>query len=641
MTPSARLLPTLAAAAALFAATAAPATARIEAAVPIAGPDPAIGELGGVAMAADGTGGLVYTRFEEGHMHVYAARYDGRHWGTPQRVDTGQRFDSAWPRIGAAAGGRLVVTWTQEGGVGLDSMYSAALPRAGTNFLPPTLVDYTIGEARGTHPSLAMNAGGDALLAYRVIADFEAKDAPPGYVYGEIRLARFEGSRWKRFGTIVNRNTAAPQRLPDAANSPKVALAADGSGVVAWQEPDERFVDKVWARRVFGTRAGVPLPAGPAELGGRANAAPADALAVDVTDFGRAVVAIRQQPDPRDRGGAARVYVNELPETSDEAADEFLAGGARLADGGPGAGLGAPSVILGDRVSLLLGFPRGGASVVASGEADLVEEVRDAGGLPEPAAAIDAGVDGRGTLAFASGEGGGRVVVQELRGARPIRTQGVSGPAGGVVRGIAAAGSGTGDALVAFAQGESDEGQIAVARVEAPPVPFAAITPTGWTRARRPLVTWTGAPEGFRPRSYTIEIDGKPLARRPRGTHLRLPEGVLRDGRHRLRVIAVNRVGETTATRVEPLNTDRRPPSATLVQQGKLGRLARVSVSDGRRKSSSGPSLATQVIWGDGARSRGRKPKHRYKRPGLYLVTVKALDRARNVFLLRQRLRVR
>src|SRR5690349_15311147 len=100
-----RLLAALGTCAAL--ALPAAADARTGPAATIAGPDAAIVDLG-VAMAPDGTGGVVFRRFEDGAPHVYAARYDGERWHAPQRVDVGQRFTSSWPRIGAADHGRLV-----------------------------------------------------------------------------------------------------------------------------------------------------------------------------------------------------------------------------------------------------------------------------------------------------------------------------------------------------------------------------------------------------------------------------------------------------------------------------------------------------------------------------------------------------
>lgn len=584
-------------------------------------------------MAEDGTGGVVYRRFEDGHTHIYAARYDGRRWYPAQRVDAGQRFDSAWPRIAAGNGGRLVVVWTQDGPPNQDSLYSAVLPRRAGGFLAPTLVDWTIGEARATYPSLAMTPSGNALLAYRSVTSFRDSDLPAGYVRGEVRLARFDGWRWQKLGAPVNRNRLAPQRTPTAANAPQVAISPDGRGAVAWQEPDDQLIDRVWTRRVFDTRPGVVLQASP-------PGTHADALAIDMTSYGRVVVASRQLPDPRDRSAAARIVVNELPESTDENAFRFLEHGPQLADGAGAKATvapGPPSLQTGSRTSLLVAFPRAGATVLAAGDDDRAADVRATGGDPVPRAgeppppALDAGAANRGTYAYASPEGGGRVIVQQLDGARVVATQPVAGPQGGPVRSIAVAGSGTGDALVAFAQGEDDEGQIAVARVSTPPVPFAAQVPADWTRARAPLVTWDPPPPGFRPRSYTVFLDGRAVARTPRSGY-RFAEGTLPDGRHEVRVLATNPVGETTQTDPRPLQTDRVAPTA-VARVDRRRRAVVVTIVDGRPGSVSGPAPESSAIaWGDGRRDddvSGRR-EHRYRRAGTYRITVRATDAAGN-----------
>jgi hypothetical protein len=626
--------------AAALALTTPGADARVDGAVPIAGPDGAIVELGDVAMAEDGSGGVVYRRFEAGHTHIYAARYDGRRWYAPQRVDAGQRFDSAWPRIAAGNGGRLVVVWTQDGPPGQDSLYSAVLPRRSAAFLPPTLVDWTIGEARATFPSLDMAPGGGALLAYRSISSFRDFDLPPGYVRGEIRLARFDGWRWQKLGAPVNRNRLAPQRTPTAANSPKVTIAPDGRGAVAWQEPDDQLIDRIWTRRVFDSRTGIVLQASPATLGGRPVGSNADAFALDMTPYGRVVVASRLLADARDRSAAPRIFVDELPESTDESASRFSAGGPQPADGaGERATIapGPPALALGGRVGLLVALPRAGATVLAAGEGLAVADVRATGGDPLPAAgeppapALDAGAAGRGTYAHASPDGGGRVIVQQLGGAGVVAAQPVAGPRGGPVRSIAVAGSGTGDALVAFAQGEDDEGQIAVARVTAPPVPFAAQTPGDWTRAREPLVTWDPAPPGFRPRSYTLELDGRAVARTTRFGY-RFREGALADGVHAIRVVATNAAGETTATEPRPLQTDRVAPTASARVDRRRRRVV-VTIDDGRRGTVAGPaSQSTSIAWGDGRSDDdvSARRAHRYRRAGSYRLVVRALDAAGN-----------
>ena len=111
---------------------------------------PDVLELGGVAMAEDGSGGLVFRKRVEGRAHVYAARYVGQRWLPPQRVDVGQAFDSSWPRIGAGNGGRLVVTWVQEFGVKSDRLFSASLDPGASRFQAP--VPSTSTSARRRRP---------------------------------------------------------------------------------------------------------------------------------------------------------------------------------------------------------------------------------------------------------------------------------------------------------------------------------------------------------------------------------------------------------------------------------------------------------------------------------------------------------
>jgi hypothetical protein len=82
----------------------APSGAVILPAVTLDGPSEEIVGFGGVAMAEDGTGGVVYLKRVEGVAHLFVARYVEGHWLTPVRVDTAQPFAASWPTIGAADG---------------------------------------------------------------------------------------------------------------------------------------------------------------------------------------------------------------------------------------------------------------------------------------------------------------------------------------------------------------------------------------------------------------------------------------------------------------------------------------------------------------------------------------------------------
>lgn len=612
------------------------AKAAVLAPVTIDGPAAEVGELGGVAMAGDGTGGVVYRRVLDGRPHIFAARYDGRGWGAPQQVDVGQPYASAWPRIAAGAGGRLVVVWTQDGGPGLDGLWSATVPRGGTRFLAPTLVDFTVGEDSATQPALAMNDAGAALLVYRSITAFTAPTLPPGFVLGEVRLARFNGSRWQRLGVPANRNRAAPLPTPSADNPPQVAIDDVGNGVVAWQEPDDDLIPRIWARRIFGTRTGVALAASPPRVGDALVRGAADRPALAETGVGRAVVAFRQLPDPRDRAAAAQMYVNQLGQANGPRAARFDA--PQLV--GP-AGDAPASLALGDETDALLGTAAGGVVSIAYAPAvPGAFALREQGPAdPAPPPAVVGGPDARAVLASASAAGGGEVAVRVLDGGGLEELAPLSAEPGGPIRALAAAGSGEGDALVAWAQGSDGDGRIAVALVDAPPSPFRLTLPEGWSRHRSPEVSWSPATDVLGRVVYTVSIDGRRVAR-TRATALRLREGTLDQGSHEVRVTATDAAGQATVARPGEYRLDRQPPLVTVAVSG---RRATVRVRDPGGDQASGPGRTSSVDWGDGATTAAfaTRAQHRFAKAGTRTVSVVATDAAGNRTVVNRRIRVR
>src|SRR4029077_969680 len=195
-----------------------------------------------------------------------------------------------------------------------DGLFSAALEPGSTGFQPPVPVDLNIGQAIGTYPSVAMNLAGQALVVYRVITAVSGPstpEIPSGYVKAEIRMARFDGEFWSSFGLPLNRNPAQPMLAPTAANSPRVAIDLTGQGLIAWQEPDDSFVNRIYARRIFGMVPGNILQVSPSTYAGHPLNGPADELAEDMSGFGVGAVAFRQQPAPGSGFTRPRVFVNE------------------------------------------------------------------------------------------------------------------------------------------------------------------------------------------------------------------------------------------------------------------------------------------------------------------------------------------
>jgi hypothetical protein len=617
---------------------------------PIDGPSAEIVEVGGAAMAEDGTGGVVYLKQVGGRAHVFAAQFRDGAWRAPQRVDVGQQFDSSWARIGAGDGGRLLVTWVQELGVESDRMFSASLDPGATSFQPPVPVDFNVGEATATYPDLAMSRGGQAYLVYRVVTSLSPSN-PPGYIGADTRVARYNGRLWSVLGTPVDRNIAAPVREPTAENAPEVGIDIQGQGVVAWQEPDDEFVDRVWVRRLFDTSVGIPIQASPSSWEGAPLRGAADAFALDVAGFGQTAVAFRQQPGQASKLSAPRLMVNEMPDVFSESAQRFT--GALLADGAPRGALGPPSVAVDPRSLYLTGFAEGAATLVGSGDEAAVEAVKrvdeGASGIAG-GSQVDLAETGAGVVAWTEQRGAvGLVSVQERRADGVEESTALSAPRGGVVAGLVLGGSGLGDGILAWKQGTGANSQLAAAVVDAPPDPFLVLLPTGWQRKQRIRVAWDRSPNAVGGVRYSVSVDDEPVREGLRGLHALLRRDDLGNGRHRIQIFATDDAGQETGSRVGHLLVDRRAPRVELRRRG---RRVTVIASDGRKGSAS--TLRTgsvRVFFGDGGgatasastgggraaakrRNRARAPtvrkRHRYSRPGRYTIRVRARDKAGN-----------
>ncbi len=152
------------------------ARAEILQATTIAGPSEDIVGFGGVAMAEDGTGGLVYLERVDGVPHVFVSRYVGGHWQPPIRVDTEEPYAASWPRIGAADGGELIVVWATPFATRKEKpvyeLVGALLGPGSSQFGPATIIDSDIEEATGTSPDLAVSPTGYADVVYRVVETY-------------------------------------------------------------------------------------------------------------------------------------------------------------------------------------------------------------------------------------------------------------------------------------------------------------------------------------------------------------------------------------------------------------------------------------------------------------------------------------
>jgi hypothetical protein len=635
----------------VFAVHAREARAVILPAVTIDGPSEAIVGFGGVAMANDGTGGLVYVKRVEGVSHVFVSRYVEGHWLAPIRVDTGEPFAASWPRIGAADDGELVVVWATpfatSKGAPVYELLGALLGPGGSTFGPAAIIDQNIEEASGTSPDLAMSSTGQADVVYRVVqtAITNVPLLRPGDFVEQVRVAHFNGQRWSGLGAI-NRNPGVSMRPPTQANAPQIAVGPTGNGVVVWQEPDIEGVARIWARRMFGTALDYVLPVSATSIAGSPIGDDADAPSVAVSRLGQAEVAYRQGADLGSPLPGPRVFLNILPDGESTSGAQFA--GASVLDqttvsGGKAATVGPPSIDIDEKQDMRLLYDANGAPRVIEGNDRGLSGALSLGpgfAGAEPFAATVMNPGGGGLSAWPSAEGQGHpaVAVREDFPDGAVQTALVSGGAGGEVGELAVGRSGLGDGLVAFRQGQFGNASIVAAQATAPPVASILTLPKGWVKPAQAAVSWVPATSADGPLSYQVVLDGRRQPTPGGAFQARLDTRGLSSGRHRVQVLATDINGQSTLSPPSTLLLDGVPPTVKITRaQG--GFAVSVRISDAY---SGIDARAVSVSFGDGTGARGHSRfSHRYLHAGVYRVIVRVRDKIGNQGAVRQWVSVR
>ncbi len=628
------------------------AQAVILPATTIDGPSEDVVGFGGIAMAEDGTGGVVYLKRVGGVAHVFVARYAGGHWFAPVRVDSEQPFAASWPRIGAADGGELVVVWAtpfaSENGHPVDELLSSTLGPGASTFGPSMIVDPNIRAGTGTSPALAMSSSGQADVVYRVVNNEEGKPSNipllrPGDVVEEVRVARFEGETWVSLGA-VNRNLGVSMRPPTEDNAPQIAIGQTGNAIVVWQEPDIDGVARIWARRIFGRSLDYVLPVSAATIGSAPIGDDADAPAVSISRLGQAEVAYRQVAGPGSPLPGPRIFLNTLPDGESGNGAQFE--GAIVADGavsgGAGATVGPPSIDNDEKQDLRLLYDANGTPRVIEGtDRGLVAALSlgppFAGAEPFSASVMNQA--GGGISAYPSADGQGRpvVAVREDFPGGGVQTGLVSGGAGGTVGELAIGRSGLGDGLVAFRQGPFGNAAIVVAQVTAPPVRFVVTVPKVWIKPSQAVISWLPAESANGPLRYAVVLDGRRQATPSGALSLHLDTRGLASGSHRVQLLATDIFGQSTLTPAATVKIDGGSPTVRIVRSRRNH-----AVTVRLRDANAGLAVKTiGVSFGDGSHAGGRKSlSHRYGRAGIYEVVVKVADKLGNKSTVRKLVKV-
>lgn len=641
----------LAFAAALLGVRCEQAVAVVLPAVTIDGPSEDIVGFGGIAMAEDGTGGLVYLKRVDGVVHVFVSRYLEGHWLAPIRVDGAQPFAASWPRIGAANGGELVVVWATpfatEHERPVDELLGSTLGPGASSFGPAILIDPDIRDGTGTSPDLAMSSTGQADVVYRVVNNGLQTVLPllrPGDVIEDVRVAHFNGDRWSRLGAI-NRNAGISMRPPTSQNAPQLAIGPTGNGVVVWQEPDIEGVARIWARRLFGSSLDYVMPVSASTLEGKPIGDDADAPSVAISKLGQAEVAYRQGVGPGSPLPGPRIFLNTLPDGESASGAQFA--GAAVVDaavtGGTSATLGAPSIDIDDKQDMRLLYDANGSPRVIEGNDRGLSGALSlgppfAGAETDSASVMNPAGGGVSAWSSANAQGSPAVAVREDFPEGAAQTALVSGGAGGEVGELSVGRSGLGDGLVGFRQGPVGNAAIVATQVTTPPAQFILSVPNGWVRPAKAVVSWLEATSANGPLSYRVALDGR-LQPTPPGAHsLLLSTRGLATGSHKVQVLATDIDGQATLTPPSTIRIDGQPPTVQVTRTS-AGHGVTVRIRD----SGSGvDKAAVSVSFGDGHRAGKRALlRHRYANAGIYTIVAHVRDRLGNQTIVRRLVSVR
>ncbi|MBJ7457959.1 MAG: hypothetical protein JHD02_02095 [Thermoleophilaceae bacterium] len=603
-------------------------------------------EAGDVAISEDGTGGAVFIAVTGGKRHVFASLLRNGQWSAPQQVDSGLEFDAFAPRIGAGDGGRLVVVWVERGPADAtarhDQLYSASLDPGAAKFEPPVLLDFDLGSADTAYPDLAMNPAGTAYLVYRnLVAAKNYGTSPPGvsvpdgdaFVY--TKVARYNGWLWSRLDQPVNRNAVATVRFPNQDNAPKVSISSNGTGAVAFQEPDASGYSRIWVRKLFGASPGLPQLASLTEYGGAPLRADADAIAISLSRAGALGVAFRQATGNQSALDRARIMTNRIPDPTDvlSVATNFM--GVQLADSAAvsaGAVPGRP----------YLRMKKDAAYDLAYGLQGTAYAQRSTPQTEAPALAWAAAGAGAAQDVYASVSDDETTVQASIAGQAVQINDGSTGtsanasvPNGGTIENLGFAANNSGDAAVAAIQETSAGKRILVATVDSPPDPFQVNVRTSWIRIPKPGVSWIRLTDGSGPLRYEVYVNKKLLAS-TFADSISLPK--LKDGRHQVSIWAVDAAGQVLRRPSFTVRLDRRTPR---VRVKRLRGRVQVTLDDGSKRRSSGLGSKSRVYWGRGRSASLSKGSatHRYSGRGTHEITVRAYDKAGNRTTVKRKVR--
>ncbi len=581
------------------------------------GPNPGILALGGLAVARDGTGGLVYLRQVGGVAHVFASELVGGTFHGAVEVDTGLASSSSQPVIAGTNGGELLGAFVNGG-----ELYAVEKPSASASWGAPVPIF-----AGAANPSLSMSTFGKAYLAFTGVGD-------GGH---DVRVAYFNLGHWALASAPLDVNPA--DDAGTGSGAPQVATAGDGTAIVTWGEAGH-----IHTRRVLGTSPSVvDQQVDPASVAGWSEVSAGDPQISTGGDSSYAAVAFDELLAS---GGMqqTRVFVNRLQASGYD--------GARAADGlatpGP-AGAGQPRVAVTEygagfvtaeqdqSHSLFETTLSNRENPQSTAQVNSLAQQSDPDAVPATAGTVST------MIVWQQNPGGGGPAEIRVRYAPDGSTLGpeqvVSSPAFGpsdADLGLFAGGDLAGDAAIAWVQGTGSQTRIVAGQLFQAPGSVTPSTLFRYATSVNPILRWSPASERWGAPRYTLAVDGASIATT---TATAIPSPIaLSQGRHVWQVTASNLAGLTSVSRSSTVFVDTFAPQFSFKLSGLRhpGSRVRIEVRDtdtprGITRAQASGIASVQVRWGDGSKSTVKHVKsHVYSRSRTYVVKLIVTDRAGN-----------
>jgi hypothetical protein len=583
---------------------------------PIDGPSPDIDKLGGVDLARDGTGGLVYLKRVDGTSHVFLSRFNGGAFRPPERVDVGVNDGAGDAVIAAADADRLAIVWTA-GNFVYGSMVTGNDEQPGP-LLGPTPLYAAPGPV--SNPSVDMGINGTAYASYTA----------PGGGGADVRVSRLMDTTWSAVEAPLDID---PSLAAGTGNQrSKVGVSAEGNGIVTWGEGP-----RVYARRVTGLIPSsypqeLSVPSIGATPGGRA-----DSPDIDIEDDGSFVWAVFRQ----DVGGSRAIARRMLGSTFDPPV---------LLDGGPGST--APRIAMNGRGQGLAVFesPGGGVSgnVLYNDVFAPVQPFHSAASVAGPEPQPAASEHRENVLAWRVADAAGNVSIRGRMQPEPTKPFDpeveLSRPdLGAVPPGqFAVAADRLAGFVIAMAQGPPSSRAITVALQDRVPGRPGAIAHSAWQSSRRPKLEWRPGRDLWGLQRFRVVIGGKVIGETT-GSSLRPTQRLSSSKPLKYQVIAIDARGQEAPSRTRTVRFDNVAPKfkVRIVGKRRAGRALRVVVKPKDGKGSGVREV--RVRYGDSkgvVKQRKRFGGRHTYRKGTFTLKVTVYDVAGNRRIKKVKLRV-